>query len=647
MPTGRIFILIAICFLLPTVLLQAAEISGSVWDYYAVLPIGGAEVSCYDYYDVDTTMYSALTDPNGNFSVTLPPGTYYVAANTHETEGRFVSQYYGGYYNYYYSIPVSVTDAEPAADIVFYLYNGFKVSGTIEDADGNQVEASIYAYAFDHTTGYSFSYMLGMQSYDGSFSMHLPQGVYTLFAYSDDYAVPADLTPILVDDDTAGLVIRFPRYATISGTVLQSDMTPMQSVRVDALDWENGYSYGYDYTDDYGFYRIEGAIADRSYRILSRPGFNPEFIYWDKPGTFYPNQTTPASAAEVYLPGSGLSNIDIVVPDATGLISGRVTDLYGTPISGAFVYDFYIPDPLNPYVAIGQSGAYTDDDGIYTMYGIGPGRSGVVATATDYVPQIWDGHNMTTLLDDADAITIIAGAAVTDINFQLTPIANLGAAPTATAISPHLLCRGQTYTITITGSGFNSGTDLDLVDMYPIFMDGAFPSLQTFTVTGSNTIQAVIAVPAGTATGPYYIAITNPDSQYIMTGFTVIDVPAAVHVSLLAGPEYFTPDCTWSLGWNLHNLTTQTVPVDVYMGLALPSGEVVFYDGVNFYLDEVVVMYENIPLPSGTFLPQTFLLEVPLGGASLPAGEYLWVAAFTRAGTMEIIDFSVKSMWPM
>ncbi len=634
------------CILCLTIILQpvsAGWINGKVLDYYGTTPVSGVSVRCLEYYGTDTNVYSALTASDGSYRLEVPSGVYLIAVNPNESGKRYIPQYYGGANSYYWSYTLEVGDTDDLSDINFYLWAGNTVSGTVLSDSGAPAEAALLAY--DNTTGLYYWGLSGAESaVDGTFTMNLPQGVYTFLAYRDGDPHAAESFPVCINDDRNDIAIQFKSTGAISGTVKDAQNNPLVSIRVDALDVLNGYSYGYATTDDQGNFTISDLQQHRSYFILARPAFQPDSLYPNLPGTFFPEATTPGQAEQVDLSGSEIRNIAVIVPSQSGSVTGVVRDLDGNPISGAYVYDFYYPGIMNAFVAISQRSALTDENGQYTLNGLGPGQIGIAVTASDYVPQIWNGKNMTTLLSTGDPITITNGQTVQNIDFELTPTASLGDAPTLTSISPHLILKTRTVEVLLTGTGFSDQAHVDFVDMYPLHPEGQFPVITAYQVVSTEEIHVTVQTDQSTAPGPYFLAVTNPDGQYFLAGFSVIHPMASAEISILSAPMHSIPDSTWSLGLNMQNLTMQDVTVDAYIGIALPTSDVIFYDGTNFSTD-VIKYLDGQTLASGYFLPQSLLFTLPLDGAVLPPGEYVWVAALTGPGSYDIIDVSVSTIY--
>lgn len=619
---------------------DGAEISGTVYDYYGTTPVGGVSVQCLEYYGTDTTIYSAQTGPFGRFAVTVPAGVYIASVNPNGGTTQFIAQYHLGANSPYYTDALTVSDAEPLTGINFFLSTGYAVRGNLKTADNMAADGVLYA--FDNTTGLYYWGMTGYSvdaSTGGSFSLNLPQGVFSIIAYPLSTGPNAEIATVHVNDSMDGLILTLPSNAWIEGSVKTSSQLAVPSIRVDAIDSITGYSDGNGTTDSNGHYRIDNLIATRSYRILARTLFHPEYEFWTSPGTFYPSATNPSQAQLVTPSTSGIVNIDLTLPDAYGVIRGKVKDVNGSLVSGAYVFDFYISDVMNPFVSISQRATYTNDAGEYELTGIGPGRVGVAVIATNYVAQIYDEKNNTTTLKLASPIDVAAGQTVSNIDFLLEPTSALGTAPSVSSISPHFVFSGDTRQLTIKGANFNASAAIDLIDIYSPHRSGDMPTLSNVVIS-PDTVLISVSTGETTAKGPFYLTITNPDGQYTETGFHVILPLDHPEISILGAPSTFNSDSTLSVGWNVNNLTRTSVPVDVYLGLLLPTSDAVFYDNTTFTL-EFKKMYDNYILSPGLFTVQDVIAEIPLGGAVLPSGDYLWFTGIAVPGTYDFIDVSL------
>jgi len=133
-------------------------------------------------------------------------------------------------------------------------------------------------------------------------------------------------------------------------------------------------------TDSQGAFEFTG-LAAGSYRILaSASQYSPQYLgmaYGGKkpngPGSSDPGQ--PVQLAD----GQSFDKVVIALPRG-GVITGRVTDENGDPLTRVQVYSVFFPPGNSRGMRMG-SGSQTDDLGQFRLYGLQPGDHAVVAEA--------------------------------------------------------------------------------------------------------------------------------------------------------------------------------------------------------------------------------------------------------------------------
>ena len=99
----------------------------------------------------------------------------------------------------------------------------------------------------------------------------------------------------------------------------------------------------------------------------------------------------------------------------------------------------------------------------------------------------------------------------------------LSAPPTVSAVSPQQALRGQTLSVTVTGSNFQSGATVSF---------GAGTSVTATNVGSPTSLTATVVIAANAAFGARDVTVSNPDgvSATLAGGFTI--TPAAATLSL-------------------------------------------------------------------------------------------------------------------
>ncbi len=159
-------------------------------------------------------------------------------------------------------------------------------------------------------------------------------------------------------------------------------------------------------TDANGAYKLEGLVAGEYYVVASAEGYAPQF---------YGDGSTPVNAKMVEVVEDEVTsdiNFNLrELENGKGAITGTVSAEAGGPIEGAWV------------VAVGRGNpfmhqnhfAVTDDQGNYSIAGLGKGIYIVATYANGYVPEIYDDA---TSIFDASPV-MVNNETVTGIDFVL------------------------------------------------------------------------------------------------------------------------------------------------------------------------------------------------------------------------------------
>ncbi|MBN2201536.1 carboxypeptidase regulatory-like domain-containing protein, partial [bacterium] len=334
---------------------------------------------------------------DGSFSITgLAAGPYWVHA------------YADGYAPEYYNEAERASDADtvtvkPGEDVTGILFTLEKYSpGTgglsgiiLDEADGTPLAG---AWVTAVASWEPYTYGRAMTDERGGFVIGgLKSGAYTISAGAEGYieefydnapvwglAAPVTVTE---PDTVSGLVIRLNEGGVISGRVTDKeggpvsdawiqvfsdasgdasgDSTWIDSTRTQARKFDAGAS-----TEADGTYRITG-IPEGEYFVTAYSQRNP----WIQNPVWYNGATDPSSATLVPVrSGIETPNIDFIFDFAAtdGSVSGRVTDLDGSPIEYAQVQLF--SDGSGPWGNSVWMSASTDANGDYSLYFVPEGR---------------------------------------------------------------------------------------------------------------------------------------------------------------------------------------------------------------------------------------------------------------------------------
>ncbi len=409
----------------PVVQAQATStgtISGKVMKSDGVTPVpGGAHVEVRDLTQRLTVGTATSNNNDGTYSISVPPGTYYVRV---ETDGYALEYYNEAGTDGTKATPVVVTAGNTTSNIDFTLDPGGTISGRITAADTNSPvrhvtvvgQGGVWVGACTDDDGY-----YTLRSLPLNFPIKLLAGNTASWClgpstYLSEWwnkaatlnsATAITLTNAVPNATDKNFVLQ-PGGA-ISGKVMKNDgVSPVSGARVDVREaaTDRPTVPTVDTNPD-GTYSI--AVPPGTYHVrVETDGYALE--YYKEAGT---NGTT--AAAVVVTLGNVTSNIDFTL-DPGGTISGRITDaVTDSPIANVIVGSSSV------WVA-----ACTDDKGYYTLRSLplnSPIKISAGGTAswcpgpTGYVTEWWD--NATTQ-NAATTITLTDSAPnATGKNFTL------------------------------------------------------------------------------------------------------------------------------------------------------------------------------------------------------------------------------------
>jgi hypothetical protein len=272
------------------------------------------------------------TDNDGYYGFGLTPGTYDISFDPRRS------------YTDYLLYAVRDVTVPPDSTINVVLERGSVISGRVTDPEDNpvqnaQVEAvdTLYNRVFDNWTDES-----------GNYSLIVPYGTYhvRVWPYSA-YLAPTTIHSLTVPPEIIlDIQLQYPQLRTVTGRVTGSNLTPMDSVR---LDIRNEWTYERSdttLTDVSGVYTVQ--LMDGRHSIIFRSG------QWINQG--YPNQAASPSMIYIY------SDTTLDFTLAMGhILNGTVADTSDNPVGNANL-SFREPD-FNR----GIKGASTDVNGNYSV----------------------------------------------------------------------------------------------------------------------------------------------------------------------------------------------------------------------------------------------------------------------------------------
>ncbi|MBW8014967.1 MAG: hypothetical protein FVQ82_02195 [Planctomycetes bacterium] len=367
-------------------LAEGGTITGTVTDQSDGTPLSGMWVYAYDF-DTGDGVSSVNTDSNGDYTLSgLPSGNYMVAVFSQQ---GFVKQYYNNKYNYNDADAVSVTQGATTGGINFALVEGGTITGRVTDATTGLGVGDCYLYVHDYSTGEYFGH--GYTDPNGNYSVAgLPTSSYRVSFYSDENYVfqyydhvrhwnDADSVDVVDGVTTDDIDFSILEGGSISGTVLDPNGLPVESVYVAVHVDSTGEHIHSDHTDANGVYTVDH-IPPGSFEVRVEPSQN-DFMkqYYD-----HSHQWQGRTAVDVSL-GEDVVGIDFDL-EVGASVSGILTDSDGLAVDNARIVAYVGYEWVTD--------AYTEPNGFYKMTGLIPDRDYRIAA---YPPA--DSNDMITAVD--------------------------------------------------------------------------------------------------------------------------------------------------------------------------------------------------------------------------------------------------------
>ncbi len=400
------------------VLPRMGSISGHVYQADGVTPIANAYVSV-GYYPNIQLVADLYTDESGAFSISVPPGEYYVAV---AAEG-YGWEYYEDGYDDLHITPVVVNPGEETAGIDMSLAPQATITGMVTDGTTGLEGVTIEVWP-----AAGGGVRSGQSSADGSFTVgNLTTGDYVAKAYLEGYVTEFYLDELGWETATTFTVTQ-PGYTpdinftlehggTISGYVFGPEDIPLENIYV-LLD---GAVVGHGTcTDGSGHFEFPDVALGVDWRLRAGgfcEGMSPySEEYWNDVYSY--DQATPVTLTSV---GEVRDDITINL-DFAGAITGHIYDEDNYPVEGACI-NLFVNEYDWGYV---NGWGSTDSDGAFSISGIPAGDYYVQTDAycnggnLDLANEIYGGvEGSVRDLHSATKVIVLAGETTSEINFWL------------------------------------------------------------------------------------------------------------------------------------------------------------------------------------------------------------------------------------
>jgi hypothetical protein len=258
--------------------------------------------------------------------------------------------------------------------------------------------------------------------------------------------------------------------------------------------------------------------------------------------------------------GQRLASIDLVLRRG-GVITGKIVDEFGDPISDVFVsaMRYQYTQGSRRLMSVGR-GSPTNDIGDYRVYGLPPGQYVISATLrsvmgpgmendrTGYAATLYPG---TANVAEAQRLSIAPGQTIANINLALLPIQTAKVSGTALDVNGRPLANAMIMVMQRIGTMFAGGP------ASPVRADGTFmipnltPGDYTLRVNsaGGESASADITVTGADLTD-VVLAVTKPSlvrGRIVFTeSATATAPPAATSIDLGASRESSLGQGTWT-----------------------------------------------------------------------------------------------------
>ena len=226
----------------------AGTVSGSVTNATDGSAVSGATVTVKEGW---STVATAMTDANGDYSLDVGPGTYDVTIDATD-------------YNSTTTKNLQVSDGSTHTLDAALTPVG-TIQGTVTETGSNTAISGAQVMLFDSQTGKSY---VTMTDGTGSYSQEVAPGSYKVEFSADGYGSAATTTSVSIKETKTASASLETATSTISGTVTDGSNTQLTGVTVTATDAKTNLKVDSATTDKNGAYSL--SVPGGSYNVEAK-----------------------------------------------------------------------------------------------------------------------------------------------------------------------------------------------------------------------------------------------------------------------------------------------------------------------------------------------------------------------------------------
>ncbi|HJT17814.1 MAG TPA: carboxypeptidase regulatory-like domain-containing protein [Thermoanaerobaculia bacterium] len=386
---------------------SAAKINGTVTDSGNGIHLPNMVVAAYNVTGTQQVAF-ATTDSNGNYTLTLSPGSYRLLA--YDNAHTYATTYAGDADSFETSTITTVTGDGNGPS--FALRRAGTITGTVVAASSGTPLAGMTVAAYNSGSGTRRGFTQTDSA--GKYTLVLPPGPYRVAAYADNgtysarfyndqpsFATAADIN--VVSGQSAALTnLRLALSSHVSGNVIDADTNLPLSNKIVVIYTTDGTQLGSVVTDALGNFTATLAAGD--YKLVAADTSRIYATGYIGDANSFTNEPYVSTQA-----GQNMSGVQIPMHRA-GVVNGEIVDASNAPLAGITVAAYNDDGTQRATTQTSSSGAYSLllPPGSYRIAAYDPS----LVYATEFYPD-------RILFNDARPVTVIENVTLNGIDVSL------------------------------------------------------------------------------------------------------------------------------------------------------------------------------------------------------------------------------------